>query len=106
MHFKDNMTLDVPEQMAHLENIIKITQNKPTPFVVTAGDNVTITKEARDNAILIEDISPLCATAVVVQNFAYKLIAEFYLKIQKPKQPYKVFSDVDKAFEWCNQFVR
>jgi len=106
MHFKDHITMDVAEQMEHLENLKKITEGKPTPFVVTAGEGVTITKEARDNAILIEDLSPLCATAVIVQNFAYKLIADFYLKVNKPKQPYKVFSDTDKAYEWCKQFVK
>jgi hypothetical protein len=106
MHFKDNATIDVAEQMEHLENLKKITEGKSTPFVVTAGYGVTITKDARDNAILIEHLSPLCATAVVVDNIAYKLIAEFYLKVQKPKQPYKVFSDADKAFEWCKQFVK
>lgn len=106
MHFHDNATIDVPEQMEHLENLKKITEGKSTPFVVTAGNNVTITKEARDNAILIEDLSPLNATAVVVQNFAYKLIADFYLKINKPKQPYQVFSDVEKAFEWCKKYLK
>ncbi|NUM51861.1 MAG: hypothetical protein HUU48_12185 [Flavobacteriales bacterium] len=106
MHFKDNITVDVEEQMEHLNVLKKITDNKPTPFVVTAGEGVTITKEARDNALVIEPLSPICATAVVVQNLAYRIIAEFYIKVQKPKQPYKVFTDKEKAFEWCKQFVK
>lgn len=106
MHFKDNATFDIVEQMEHLEAIKKLTNNKKTPFVVTAGENVTITKDARDNAILIEDLSPVCASAIVVQNIAYRLLAEFYIKIQKPKQPYKIFTDREKAFEWCKQFVK
>jgi hypothetical protein len=106
MHFKDGIILDLSGQMEHLNALIKIANGQKMPFVVTAGKHVNITPEARDNAIAIEDISPVCATAVVVQNFAYRLIADFYLKINKPKTPYKVFTDETAAFEWCMQFVR
>jgi hypothetical protein len=106
MHFKDGIILGLTEQMEHLEAMIKIADGKKMPFVVTAGKHVNITPEARDNAILIEDISPVCATGVVVQNLAYRLIADFYLKINKPKTPYRVFTDKRAAFEWCRQFVK
>jgi hypothetical protein len=106
MHFKDGIILDVPEQMKHLEALIKIANGRKLPFVVTAGKHVNITPEARDNAIMIEDISPVSATAVVVQNLAYRLIADFYLKINRPKTPYKVFTDQKAAFNWCLQFVK
>ena len=105
IHFKDNIHMDIPEQMENHEMILKITNNQPTPFVVSAGENVTLSREARHNALLIEAISPICATAVVAQNFAYRIIADFYLKIQKPKNPFAVFTDRDKAYEWCQQFV-
>jgi hypothetical protein len=105
MHFKDEIILDVPGQMEHLDALNKIANGQKIPFVVTAGKHVNITPEARDNAILIEDRSPVAATAVVVQNLAYRLIADFYLKINKPKTPYKVFTDKNAAFEWCMQFV-
>lgn len=105
MHFKDGVHQDVPEQMENLECLIEITNNKHTPFVITAGENVTLTSEARHNSLKIEDISPMFGTAVVVQNFAYKLITDFYLKVQKPKRPFAVFTDKEKAIQWCKQFV-
>jgi len=105
MHFKDNIHQDVPEQMENLKALIEITNNKLTPFVITAGENVTLTREARHNALKIEEESPMNGTAVVVQNFAYKIIADFYLNVQKPKRPFAVFTDKTKAYEWCKQFV-
>ena len=105
MHFKDGIILDLEMQMEHLNALIKIAEGKKIPFVVTAGKHVNITPEARDNAIVIEDQSPVCATAVVVQNLAYRLIADFYMKINKPKTPYKVFTDKSAAFEWCSLFL-
>jgi len=104
-YFKDNTVLDVPEQLENLEAIKSVTSMKPTPFVISAGKNVMITKDARDNAILIEPLSPINASAIVVQNLAYQLIAEFFIKVQKPKMPYKIFTDKQNAYEWCKQFV-
>ncbi len=105
MHFKDRINMDIAEQMDNLKHLIEITNNKHTPFVITAGEHVTITREARENAIKIEAISPMFGTAVVAQNFAYKLITDFYLKTQKPKRPFAIFTDKDKAHEWCKQYV-
>lgn len=107
LRFKDNATLDIPEQAENWEAMKKLTNDKKTPFLVSAGDNVIITKEARDNAIKLEDSSPMNASAIIVQNLAYRLIAEFYVKVQKPKNPLKVFTDkdMDKAISWCLQFV-
>jgi hypothetical protein len=104
-HFKDNVTMDIPEQLENLEAIIKICNGQPTPFVITAGKNFIITKDARDNALSLEDQSPINANAIVVQNLAYRLIAEFFIKVQKPKMPYKIFTDQEIAFEWCKQFL-
>lgn len=104
-HFKDNVTMDIPEQLENLEAIVKICQGHPTPFVITAGKNFIITKDARDNALSLEDQSPINANAIVVQNLAYRLIAEFFIKVQKPKSPYKIFTKKEEAFEWCKQFL-
>lgn len=103
--FKDNCMLDIDLQLRMLDEYNKITNHKPTPFIFFAGDNVTVTKEARDNATLLEDRSPLCATAVVITSLAYKLIAEFYMKFNKPKNPYKIFKNEKDAVDWLKQFI-
>jgi hypothetical protein len=38
--------------------------------------------------------------AVVISNFAQKIIANFYIKFNKPKMPTKVFTSTEKALEW------
>jgi hypothetical protein len=105
MHFKDDIVMEISNQMEHLNGLIEITKGQPTPFIVTTGKRVIISKEARDNGVLIEEISPVNAMAVIVQNLAYRLVADFYLRFNKPKIPYKVFTDQEKAVDWCKQFV-
>ena len=41
-----------------------------------------------------------CVDAIVISNLAQKLIANFYLKFNKPPRPTKIFYDSDKAVEW------
>jgi len=38
--------------------------------------------------------------AIVISNFAQKLIADFYLKFNKPPMPTKIFKSKEKALEW------
>ena len=75
--FNKNITLDVPLQLRLLEKHIEITGGKKCPFVFDALEGATITREARNNAILIEDQSPANAVAVVADTLAYKIIANF-----------------------------
>lgn len=98
--FKDNCTLDIDLQMRLLEQYNKIAENKLMSFIFMAAENVSITKEARDNAVKIEDISMIGSSAVVVTSLPYKLIANFYLRFNKPKRPFKVFSNEEEAVKW------
>lgn len=102
---KDDTVIDVEFQEVLIDLYNQLTNKKQTPFLFEGGNDVTVTKEARDNALLIEDRSPLKATAIVVDNLAYKLISNFYLKFNKPKRPYKVFSNKQEAVEWLRNHV-
>lgn len=98
--FNANVTLDVPLQMLLLNIYIKVTEGKKHPFIFEALSGVKVTKEARDNAIEIENQAPGYAYAVVASSLAYQMIANFYLKVKKPSHPYKVFSKKDDAITW------
>ncbi|MES2566840.1 MAG: hypothetical protein V4565_08235 [Bacteroidota bacterium] len=98
--FKDQCTINIELQNKLLVLYSDITDGKLMPFIFLAAENVSVTKEAKQNAIFIEEQSMVGASAVIVNNFAYKLVANFYLKINKPKRPYKVFSNEQDAVAW------
>lgn len=100
VYMKDNLELDVPAQWRMMEVYDELTGGDKTPFIFEAGVGVTVTKEARDNAIKLEQRSPIGACAVIVSNTAYVLIANFYYKFNKPSIPYNVFKKFDKGIEW------
>ena len=67
--------------------------DKLVPFVFTAEGFVKLTREAQKNAKVIEEETPVGASALIVKNTAQKLLADFYYKISPPKRPLKVFKD-------------
>lgn len=102
--FSSHITLDVPLQLRMLELYKQLTGDKKLPFIFSAYEGVIVTKEARDNAIILEDEAPVSAVAIIADNLAYRIIANFYLKVNKPKNPYRVFKKLDEAVEWLGTF--
>lgn len=100
VYFKQGTEIDVEFQEKLLSAYNTITKGKLHPFIFHAEEEISVTKEARDNAIIIEERSPVAKSAVIVKNIAHKLIANFYIKFNKPKRPYKVFKDVQEAEQW------
>lgn len=98
--FRPETEIDVEFQEILINAYHKVTGGKKHPFLFEAADNVSVTKEAREKAILIENRSTVGATAILVDNIANALMANFYLKFNKPKHPYKVFRDRQEAVKW------
>ncbi|MFT5777347.1 MAG: hypothetical protein ACI837_000279 [Crocinitomicaceae bacterium] len=69
-------------------------------FIFEGGEFVSISKEARENARLIEDKSPVSASAIVAHNLGQKILADYYYRFNKPKTPLKVFRSFDDGINW------
>jgi len=102
VYLKDNAVLDLKLQSEMLYHYDIITKGKKSYFIFEAGHKCDVTKQARDNAIVIEDVAPIKASVVYVQNMVYRMIASFFYKINKPKQPYLIVSNFEDGIEWLN----
>jgi|694.fasta_scaffold82608_6 hypothetical protein len=103
--FKEGIELDVDLQDRMLVVYLQLFGNTKRPFLFNAFNDVFITKEARDHSAELEKTYPGIASAVIADNLAYKIIANFYLKVNKPKTLYKVFNDVASAEIWLKTFL-
>ncbi|MGZ6416691.1 MAG: DUF7793 family protein, partial [Bacteroidia bacterium] len=92
--------IDVKEKILEKNALWEITKGVKHPILISFESYVTITKEAKEYSILVELEQPFLAVAILVENFAYQLMADFYFKFYKPKVAYKVFKSQDKATEW------
>jgi hypothetical protein len=48
----------------------------------------------------------LKAVAVVISNTAVAIVADLYLRIDKPATPTKIFSDNERAIQWLNEQMK
>jgi hypothetical protein len=99
VHVKDRTVIDIECQLEMKDSYWKVVDEQ-SPFVFTAGDYIKLTKEAQKNAKEMEETVPVGASALIVNNIAQKMLADFYYKISPPKNPLKVFRDFDKGIEW------
>ncbi len=100
VYYQKNTFLNIELQMRMLDIFNEITGTKKMLFIFEADEGVIVTKGARENALIIEEKSPVIASAVVAPNLAYRLIANFYVKFQKPKGQYKVVRDLEEGVNW------
>lgn len=98
--YKPNTEITITLQEKMLVIFNEITERKKSLFIFEAAEHCTVTADARENAVYMESSTPTKATVVFVSNLAYRIIAEFYYKFNKPLQPYKVVSDFQNGIEW------
>lgn len=80
--------------------------NKPYVILVTGGDLITFSKEARELAASKEFIEAALAKALLINSTAYKIVGNFYLKVNKPYLQTRIFSDRTKALNWLRSFIK
>ena len=106
LEFKDNVNIEV-EDAKEIDQLIvdELINNNHFVALIDARDvTSTITAEAREffaNDELVLEIRK--AQAIVVNNLHTKLLANFYMKFHKPKNPIKIFSDYDTAEKWIRE---
>lgn len=100
VRYKKNTTLDVELQERMHKLYRELVGNKKVPFIFSADEGFSITKEARERSVEKMKGSPILCYVLIADNLAYRIIANFYLKINKPKIKHKLFSDLGEAFNW------
>lgn len=102
VQIKDDFDCDVEDSQNILNCIKKLSQGKKYPLLAIYSDFNSFSKEA--NALVAKHKLTLADALVTNNNFGLKLMAKFYLKINKPIRPTRIFNDVDTAIAWLNTF--
>lgn len=98
--YNKNVTLDVELQVSMRKISDELAEGKQMHFIFSAAEGFALTKEVRENSELLDKESLISAYGIVANNLAYKLIANFYLRVNKPKVPFKIFLTVENAAKW------
>lgn len=92
-----HITPDVQRRL--IEAYYEVTDEQ-RPFLFEGEEFVSISKEARENALELEDRSPVKASAIVTRNLGQKILADYYYRNHRPKRPLKIFNRMNDALKW------
>jgi hypothetical protein len=90
-------------------------QNHEATKMLTKKDNylvlvdgrvsLSVSREARAFAAQSKNDNQCIASAFLITSTANKLIGNFYINVNKPSTPTKIFSTEEKAVEWLEVFL-
>lgn len=97
----ENMTLEMAKEC--VASRVAFTKGESYPCLVNFVQLKNSSKEARDY-FANQGNEGIIANAILVNSTAFKMIANFYVMVNKPKNPTRLFTDKQSALEWLEQF--
>ncbi|MBC5772871.1 hypothetical protein H8S95_02260 [Pontibacter sp. KCTC 32443] len=102
-YYKEIENLDLGVAEACVNSRKEFTGNKDYPCLVDAISIKNFSKEARDY-FANEGNEGIIANAILTNSTVIKMMANFYIIVNKPVNPTRMFTDKNSALEWLAQF--
>jgi len=83
---------------------LELTNYQPVVALALNQGVVSMDKKARDYLSSDEGIRGVIAGAIVLDTPFGSFLGNFYLSVTKPKIPLRIFSKVETALKWLQQF--
>lgn len=84
---------------------LKLSEGKPFCLIMNVlADYYTYSTDAKELFASNEYCVLIKATAFVVEQLSFRLMAAFYIKFHKPVSPTQIFGSEDEALTWLRKF--
>ena len=98
----DSFTLEMAKEC--VRERMRISGGKSYPMLSDSRNVVDFEKEAREYLALNDHVLNLNAGAILIKNQLQKILGNFFLFINKPPVPTRLFTDSEEALVWLDQF--
>ena len=102
LQMHDSFYVELDDAINILECIIKLSNGNKYPLLVIYADDNLFSSETRAH---IAKHTLTKADALVGKSLALRIIGNFYMKINKPIRPTRMFDDELSAIKWLNTFA-
>lgn len=75
------------------------------PILIDARGITSMTREARNFFTANGRSTNTTAFGIIIDSYVSKVVGNFFLGINKPVVPTKLFSDEHKAIEWLKEYL-
>lgn len=104
-NLKEIVLLDIGIAKACVKDRLDFVAGEPYPCLFDITRVKQSTKEARDY-LANEGNELVSASAILVSSPVLRMMANFYIMVNKPIYPTRMFTNRDSAIEWLSQFKR
>lgn len=101
---KENALVDLESLKEYSEAVVRGCQGKKIPVLFDMRGIKYVERDARDQFAKGPPGLLTKAVAVVIRSVAQRMMVRFFLLINKPEFPMKVFRDEKKALNWVRRF--
>lgn len=105
MHYKPLDILELEVAKAIVEDRLAFINGITYPCLFDITQVKQSTKEARDY-MANEGNELVAASAILVSSPMLKMMANFFIQVNKPKNPTRLFTSKESALEWLAHFKR
>lgn len=102
-YFKETELLDLELARISVQERVAFAAGQTYPSIFDITRMKQSTKEGRDY-LANEGSELVSASAVVGSSPMLRMMANFYIMVNKPKIPTRMFTDRESAVEWLSQF--
>jgi hypothetical protein len=97
--------IELADALQNHEASMMLTKGDRYLVLVDARVSVSVSREARAYAAGAKYGDQSIASAFIITSTANKLIGNFYINVNKPEVPTRIFSSEEKAIEWLEAFL-
>jgi hypothetical protein len=101
---KENVEIFVEDAISIKKAQEKISGTK-SPLLIYVGKHATTNIETLKYLSKSTNMPYSSASGYIMTTLAQKILGNFYLKINKPERPTKIFNNKEEALNWIREYI-
>jgi len=102
---KDGVFIEVEDVLEIKKINLDLTKGKEYALVFETGNYTSVSKEAREIMTAKSVEKGRLATAFIINSLSQRMLGNFYIQMNKPKVPAKLFTKKEEALKWVKKYL-
>lgn len=103
--YPDHFDFTLKDSIESVNAIGEITNGVPHLILKIPGKFTSVDHDTREHVAKGDGARFSIAEAFIINSLAHKMIANFYIKFNKPQKPTHFFGDIQSAEKWLKTFI-
>ena len=102
---QDGADIQIEDARQNTVKVINVTSGKVCPMLVDTRNIRSISKEARDHFSMRDRKGHVNSIGILIHSPLSRIIGNFFMGLNKPTVPTKLFTDQRTAMAWLKTFL-